>query len=173
MLGGLLRGWWCSSRSAAGRVAAATTCSRSACWSSCLLLVRLVLMGGWLVGPVVDRPQPGRHGQLDGRAAAGSRSPGRAPSPRQRGQPPPRDLNFFSVGLTFRSGLLLLLLGGALVTGMRGEAPLGLLWLYLALGLGVAPAGSRKRRPMHRASASCSHPGACCRPWRRSAVRSG
>ena len=46
-----------------------------------------------------------------------------------------RDLNFFGVGLTFRGGLLLLLLGGALHGGIRGAAPLGLLWLYLALGL--------------------------------------
>ncbi len=46
-----------------------------------------------------------------------------------------RDLNFFGVGLTFRGGLLLLLLGGALYGGIRGAAPLGLLWLYLALGL--------------------------------------
>ncbi len=46
-----------------------------------------------------------------------------------------RDLNFFGVGVTFRSGLLLLLVGGALFGGIRGVAPLGLLWLYLALGL--------------------------------------
>ncbi len=46
-----------------------------------------------------------------------------------------RDLNFFSVGVTFRSGLLLLLLGGALVSGLRGETVTGLLWYYLAVGL--------------------------------------
>lgn len=46
-----------------------------------------------------------------------------------------RDLGFFGVGVTFRGGLLLLLLGGALLTGFRGVAPLGLLWLYLAAGL--------------------------------------
>ena len=46
-----------------------------------------------------------------------------------------RDLNFFGVGVTFRAGLLLLLLFGALVTGARGESAVGLLWLYLALGL--------------------------------------
>jgi hypothetical protein len=46
-----------------------------------------------------------------------------------------RDLNFFSVGVTFRAGLLLLLLFGALASGLRGAPALGLLWLYLALGL--------------------------------------
>jgi hypothetical protein len=46
-----------------------------------------------------------------------------------------RDLNFFSVGVTFRVGLLLLLLFGALATGFRGVLAVGLLWLYLALGL--------------------------------------
>ncbi len=46
-----------------------------------------------------------------------------------------RDLNFFSVGVTFRVGLLLLLLGGALLSGLRGAAAIGLLWLYLAFGL--------------------------------------
>ena len=46
-----------------------------------------------------------------------------------------RDLNFFGVGMTFRGGLLLLLVGGALYGGMRSAAPLGLLWLYLGLGL--------------------------------------
>lgn len=50
-----------------------------------------------------------------------------------------RDLNFFSVGVTFRSGLLLLLLFGALASGLRGVSAFGLLWVYLALGLaGVA-----------------------------------
>lgn len=46
-----------------------------------------------------------------------------------------RDLHFFGVGVTFRSGLLLLLLGGALLSGMRGLDAMGLLWLYLAAGL--------------------------------------
>lgn len=46
-----------------------------------------------------------------------------------------RDLNFFGVGVTFRVGLLLLLLFGALATGFRGVSAVGLLWLYLALGL--------------------------------------
>jgi hypothetical protein len=46
-----------------------------------------------------------------------------------------RDLNFFGVGVTFRAGLLLLLLFGALLSGMRGVSAAGLLWLYLALGL--------------------------------------
>lgn len=46
-----------------------------------------------------------------------------------------RDLNFFSVGVTFRLGLLLLLLFGALASALRGAPVFGLLWLYLALGL--------------------------------------
>lgn len=46
-----------------------------------------------------------------------------------------RDLNFFAVGVTFRSGLLLLLLGGALLSGLRGVNAIGLLWAYLAAGL--------------------------------------
>jgi hypothetical protein len=46
-----------------------------------------------------------------------------------------RDLNFFGVGVTFRSGLLLLLLGGAFLSGLRGLAAISLLWLYLAAGL--------------------------------------
>ena len=46
-----------------------------------------------------------------------------------------RDLNFFSVGVTFRSGLLLLLLGGSLLSGLQGITAIGLLWLYMALGL--------------------------------------
>ena len=46
-----------------------------------------------------------------------------------------RDLNFFSVGVTFRAGLLLLLLGGALLSGLRAVTAIGLLWLYLAFGL--------------------------------------
>lgn len=46
-----------------------------------------------------------------------------------------RDLNFFSVGVTFRGGLLLLVAGGALLSGIRGIAVFGLLWVFLALGL--------------------------------------
>lgn len=46
-----------------------------------------------------------------------------------------RELNFFSVGVTFRTGLLLLLLGGSLLAGLRGVNALGLLWLHLGLGL--------------------------------------
>jgi hypothetical protein len=48
-----------------------------------------------------------------------------------------RDLNFFGVGVTFRSGLLLLLLFGALLSGLRGVSAAPLLWPYLAMGLGA------------------------------------
>jgi hypothetical protein len=46
-----------------------------------------------------------------------------------------RDLNFFGVGVTFRTGLLLLLLFGALLSGLRGVPAAPLLWPYLGLGL--------------------------------------
>ena len=46
-----------------------------------------------------------------------------------------RDLNFFGVGVTFRTGLLLLLFFGGLLGGLRGVSAVPLLWLYLALGL--------------------------------------
>jgi hypothetical protein len=56
-----------------------------------------------------------------------------------------RDLNFFGVGLTFRSGLLLMILGGGIYTTLVGpalaapalavSALLPLVWLYFALGL--------------------------------------
>jgi hypothetical protein len=46
-----------------------------------------------------------------------------------------RDLHFFGVGVTFRSGLLLLIFGGALLSGFRALGAIGLLWLYLAAGL--------------------------------------
>lgn len=105
--------------------------------ASCLLLVRLVLYGG------------GRPWDLSwiGRSLADTANWTNGLPPvvvllaanlllwQRASAATSRDLNFFSVGLTFRSGLLLLLLGGALVTGIRGAAPLGLLWLYLALGL--------------------------------------
>lgn len=46
-----------------------------------------------------------------------------------------RELNFFSVGMTFRTGLLLLIFGGSLLGVVRGVNASGLLWLYLAVGL--------------------------------------
>lgn len=46
-----------------------------------------------------------------------------------------RDLHFFGVGLSFRIGLLLLVLGGGVLGALRGVAPVSLLWLYLVLGL--------------------------------------
>ena len=74
-----------------------------------------------------------------------------------------RDLNFFSVGVTFRVGLLLLLLGGALLSGLRGAAAIGLLWLYLAFGLAAVAISrvsekaseAQSMRPPAAARAAC------------------
>jgi hypothetical protein len=46
-----------------------------------------------------------------------------------------RDVGFFGVGLSFRLGILLLILGGSLFSFMRGEDARPILWLYLGLGL--------------------------------------
>jgi hypothetical protein len=46
-----------------------------------------------------------------------------------------RDLTFFGVGVTFRAGLLLMILGGGIYTGLVSPALLPLVWLYFALGL--------------------------------------
>jgi hypothetical protein len=46
-----------------------------------------------------------------------------------------RELDFFSVGLSFRSGLLLLILGASLFSALIGKDARPILWLYLGLGL--------------------------------------
>ncbi len=46
-----------------------------------------------------------------------------------------RDLSFFSVGVAFRSGMLLLFIGGAVCTAVRGVNLLPLLLTYFVLGL--------------------------------------
>jgi hypothetical protein len=46
-----------------------------------------------------------------------------------------RSLDFFSVGVSFRLGLLLLMLGAGLLSHLSGHDVIPLLWLYLALGL--------------------------------------
>jgi hypothetical protein len=46
-----------------------------------------------------------------------------------------RSLDFFNVGLSFRLGILLLILGGALLKHVTGYDVTGLFWLYLGLGL--------------------------------------
>lgn len=46
-----------------------------------------------------------------------------------------RDVGFFGVGLSFRLGILLVILGGGLYSFMRGEDARPILWLYLGLGL--------------------------------------
>ena len=46
-----------------------------------------------------------------------------------------RDLTFFGVGLTFRQGMLLLIVSGGLYAHVRGQAHISLLWLYFGMGL--------------------------------------
>jgi hypothetical protein len=46
-----------------------------------------------------------------------------------------REISFFSVGASFRRGLLLLITGAGLYAYVRGSAPLSLLWVYLGCGL--------------------------------------
>jgi hypothetical protein len=46
-----------------------------------------------------------------------------------------RSLDFFNVGVSFRLGILLLILGGALLKHVTGYDAMALFWLYLALGL--------------------------------------
>jgi hypothetical protein len=46
-----------------------------------------------------------------------------------------RDVGFFGVGLSFRLGLLLLILGAGVLSFLRGQDARPILWLYLALGL--------------------------------------
>ncbi|NIN68261.1 MAG: DUF4129 domain-containing protein [Anaerolineae bacterium] len=57
-----------------------------------------------------------------------------------------RQLDFFSVGVSFRLGILLFLLGGGLLTHVTGYEVTSLFWLYLALGLtAVAMARIREK----------------------------
>jgi hypothetical protein len=66
-----------------------------------------------------------------------------------------RDMGFFGVGLSFRLGLLLLILGAGLLSGIRGQDTTPLLWLYLALGLtGVAIARTQDKAASARSSGS-------------------
>lgn len=46
-----------------------------------------------------------------------------------------RDIGFFGVGLSFRLGLLLLIVGAAVVQALRGQDARPILWLFLGLGL--------------------------------------
>lgn len=46
-----------------------------------------------------------------------------------------RDIGFFGVGLSFRLGLLLLILGASLLSLIGEQNPMPLLWTYLGLGL--------------------------------------
>jgi hypothetical protein len=46
-----------------------------------------------------------------------------------------RDIGFFSVGVSFRLGLLLLILGAGILSFFRGKDVRPILWLFLALGL--------------------------------------
>lgn len=46
-----------------------------------------------------------------------------------------RSLDFFSVGVSFRLGILLLILGAGLLQHVTGHEVAGLFWLYLGLGL--------------------------------------
>jgi hypothetical protein len=46
-----------------------------------------------------------------------------------------RSLDFFNVGVSFRFGILLLILGGGLLMHVTGYDVTGLFWLYLGLGL--------------------------------------
>ena len=46
-----------------------------------------------------------------------------------------RELTFFNVGVSFRLGILLLLLGGGLYTALRDQDLTPLLWIYMTLGL--------------------------------------
>jgi hypothetical protein len=46
-----------------------------------------------------------------------------------------RDVGFFGVGLSFRLGLLLLILGAAILSFLREQDTRAILWLYLGLGL--------------------------------------
>ncbi len=55
-----------------------------------------------------------------------------------------RSLDFFNVGVSFRLGILLLILGGGLLNHVTGQDATALLWLYLGLGL-VAVALARIR----------------------------
>jgi hypothetical protein len=66
-----------------------------------------------------------------------------------------RDVGFFGVGLSFRLGLLLLILGGSLLGAFRGQNATPLLWPFLALGLtGVAVARTREKATGARSSGS-------------------
>ena len=46
-----------------------------------------------------------------------------------------RSLDFFNVGVSFRLGILLLILGGGLLMHVTGQDATNLFWLYLGLGL--------------------------------------
>lgn len=46
-----------------------------------------------------------------------------------------RDTGFFTVGLSFRLGLLLLIVGAAVAQALRGQDARPILWLFLGLGL--------------------------------------
>jgi len=46
-----------------------------------------------------------------------------------------REVVFFTVARSFRAGLLLLILGGALYSSFRGRSPLPLMWVFLGAGL--------------------------------------
>ncbi|MDH4208219.1 MAG: DUF4129 domain-containing protein [Anaerolineae bacterium] len=46
-----------------------------------------------------------------------------------------RSLDFFNVGVSFRLGILLLILGGGLLDQVTGQDATTLLWLYMGLGL--------------------------------------
>jgi hypothetical protein len=71
-----------------------------------------------------------------------------------------RDLGFFSVGLSFRLGLLLLIVGAGLLSAIRGQSAIGVLWIYLALGLSaVALARTYEKASGARSAGALPSPG--------------
>jgi hypothetical protein len=70
-----------------------------------------------------------------------------------------RDIGFFGVGLSFRLGLLLLILGASVLSFVRREDTRPLLWVFLAMGLtAVALARAREKAGDARSSGPLPSP---------------